>query len=74
MVWPFSTLKVRRTQILRRHALEHHAGGLLVADIGRHLDGAIGRNVALGRIAAEREHRGDTIADLDVGHVPGRPR
>ena len=42
-VLPFSTLKVRSQQILRRHALEHHAGGLLVADIGRQLHGAVGR-------------------------------
>ena len=56
-------------QVFGRHALEHHAGGLVVADIGRHRHGAIGRNEALGRIAPEREHRRDPVADLDVGHA-----
>jgi hypothetical protein len=40
-----------------------------MADVGRHLYGPVGRNVALGRVAAERENGGDTVADLDVGHA-----
>jgi hypothetical protein len=54
-------------QVLHRHALEHHGGGLLVADRVRQLDSAVGWHVALGRIGAERDHVADAVAHLDVG-------
>ena len=40
-----------------------------MADIGRHLHGTVGRDIALGRIAAERKHRRDTVADLEIGNA-----
>ena len=54
---------------MRGHALEHHAGRLLVADVVRQLHRAIGRHQPLLRIAAERHHIGDTVADLEIGHA-----
>ena len=54
-------------QVLHGHALEHHAGSLLVADIVGQLDGAVGRHQTLGRVAAERAHIGDAVADFQVG-------
>ena len=56
-------------QVLHGHALEHHAGGLLVADIVGQLHRAIGVEHALGRIAAERSDIGDAVADFEVGHA-----
>ncbi len=53
-------------QIFRRHAFEHHGGGLLVADIRRQFHGAVSRDVALGGVAAERHDIADAIADLEV--------
>ena len=66
---PLPTLKVRLTQVLHRHALEHHAGGLFVADVVRQLDRAVGIEHALGRVAAERPDIGDAVADFEVGHA-----
>ncbi len=64
---PFSTLKVRRRRYGHRHALEHHGGGLLVADIRRQLDRAIGRHKALGGVAAGTVDVGDAVAALEFG-------
>ena len=64
---PFSTLKVRRNQIFRRHALEHHGSGLFVADIRRQFHRAVGRHQAFRRVAAERHDISDTVADLEIG-------
>ena len=53
-------------QVLHRHALEHHAGGLFVADLVRQLHRPVGWQQPLGRIGPERRHIADAIADLDV--------
>src|SRR5581483_8833771 len=50
-------------QIFDRHALEHHRGGLLVADALRQLHRAVGGQQPLRRIAAERRHIADAITD-----------
>ncbi len=51
-------------QILDGHALEHHAGGLLIGNVVRQLDRAIGGHHAFGRVAAKRADKGDAIARL----------
>jgi hypothetical protein len=56
-------------QILHGHALEHHRGGLLIGNVVRQFHRAIGRQQAFGRVAAERHHIGDAVADLDVGNA-----
>ncbi len=66
-VHAFAHLEGAVQQILDRHALEHHAGGLLIVDRVRQLDGAIRRQVAFGRIGAERHHIADAVAHLEVG-------
>ena len=60
-------------QIFGGHALEHHTGGLLIADGGGYLHGAFCRQKTFRRITPERADIADTITDLDVGY-PGSDR
>ena len=54
---------------MHRHALEHHAGGLLVGDVVWQFHRAVGGEDALRGIAAERADIGDAVADFEVGHA-----
>src|SRR6185295_7240947 len=56
-------------QVLNGHALEHHAGGLLVGNIVGQFYRAIRRHQPFGRVAAKRADKGNPIADLEVGHA-----
>ena len=49
------------------HALEHHGGGLLVADVVGKLHQRAPPALPFGRIAAERTDKADAVTDLDVG-------
>lgn len=54
-------------QILRRHALEHHRGALLIADAVRQDNQAVGgHNPRFGISALRSVAVGDAIARLDV--------
>src|ERR1700678_1599148 len=56
-------------EILHRHALEHHGRGLLVADVGRKLDRAVGRHQAFFGVAGGSIDVGDTVATLEFAHA-----
>ena len=54
-------------QILRGHALEHHARGLLVGNLLRQFHRALRRHQTFRGIGAERHHVSNAIADGDIG-------
>src|SRR5262249_44353715 len=56
-------------EIFHGHALEHHRGGLLVADIVRELYGAVGRHNPLRGVTAGTADIGDAVAALELVHV-----
>ena len=66
-VHAFVDLERAAQEVFGRHALEHHGGGLLVADIRRQFDGAIGRDDAFGTRNRRAPPLADPVADLEVG-------
>src|SRR5262249_11791968 len=51
-------------EILHGHALEHHAGRLLVRNIVRQFDSAVGGQQPLRRVSAQWADEGNTVADF----------
>src|SRR4029079_3849306 len=56
-------------QVLHRHALEHHAGRLLVRDFGRQFARGICGTQPLRCVSAERPDKGHAVANLDVSNA-----
>ena len=77
MVWPFSTLKVRRTRHWTVRPLRKAAAATLVVDAVGQLDGALGRQEPLLGIGADMHLVDDAVARPDMRHArrpPPRPR
>ncbi len=64
-IHPLFDLEGAAHKVFDGQALEHHAGRLLVTDVVGQLYRAVGRHIALLRVAARPLHVGDAITALE---------